>query len=61
MGMEARFTATWVAAVSRSKSLAAAEGIGANIVDEATLVELRELHDRAHEALSRVEHRVDVR
>jgi hypothetical protein len=42
-------------------ALSVAEGIGANIADEATLVELRELHDRAHEALSRIEHRVDVR
>lgn len=41
-------------------ALSVAEGIGANIADEATLVELRELHDRAHAALSGLEHRVDV-
>jgi hypothetical protein len=41
-------------------ALSVAEGIGENIADEATLVELRELRDRAHEALSRLEHRVDV-
>jgi hypothetical protein len=41
-------------------ALSVAEGIGSNIADEATLVELRELHDRAHEALGRLEHRVDV-
>jgi hypothetical protein len=42
-------------------ALSVAEGIGANIADEATLVELRELHDRAWEALSRIEQRVDAR
>ena len=42
-------------------ALSVAEGIGTNIADEATLVELRELHDRAREALSRIEQRVDVR
>jgi len=41
-------------------ALSIAEGVGANIADEATLVELRELHDRARDALSRVEQRVDV-
>ena len=41
--------------------LNAAQRLGAEIVDEATLAELLELHDRAQRVLARVEHRVDVR
>ena len=40
--------------------LSAAERIGTDIVDEAVLAELRELHDRAVRVLARLEHRVDV-
>jgi hypothetical protein len=48
-------------AAATEVALSAAESLGPNVADEATLVELRELHDRAHEALGRLEHRVDVR
>ena len=41
--------------------LSAAERLDADIVDEVTLVELLELHDRTQRALRRIEHRVDVR
>ncbi len=40
--------------------LSAAERVGADIVDEAVLAELHELHDRAVRVLARLEHRVDV-
>jgi hypothetical protein len=40
--------------------LSAAERIDTDIVDEAVLAELRELHDRAVRVLARLEHRVDV-
>lgn len=40
--------------------LSAAERVGADIVDEAVLAELQELHDRAVRVLARLEHRVDV-
>jgi hypothetical protein len=41
--------------------LSAAERMDADIVDEAVLAELHELHDRAVRALARLEYRVDVR
>jgi hypothetical protein len=41
--------------------LSAAKRLDADIVDDATLAELLELHDRAQRALGRIEHRVDVR
>jgi hypothetical protein len=41
--------------------LSAAERLDADIVDEATLAELLELHDRAQRALSRIEQPSDVR
>jgi hypothetical protein len=40
--------------------LSAAERIDTDIVDEAVLAELHELHDRAVRVLARLEHRVDV-
>jgi len=41
--------------------LNAAKRVDADVVDEATLAELLDLHDRAQRALARVEHRVDIR
>jgi hypothetical protein len=41
--------------------LNAAQRLGPDVVGEATLAELLELHDRAQRALARVEQRVDVR
>ena len=40
--------------------LSAAERIDSDIVDEAVLAELHDLHDRAVRLLARLEHRVDV-
>ena len=40
--------------------LSAAERVDADIVDEAVLAELHELHDRAVRVLARLEHRVDI-
>jgi hypothetical protein len=40
--------------------LNAAEKLDPEFVDEAILVDLQELHDRARRALARVEQRVDV-
>jgi hypothetical protein len=40
--------------------LSAAERVDADIVDDAVLAELHDLHDRAVRLLARLEHRVDV-
>jgi hypothetical protein len=41
--------------------LSAARKLDAEIVDEALLADLLDLHDRAERVLGRLEHRVDVR
>jgi hypothetical protein len=40
--------------------LSSAERVDADIVDEAVLAELHDLHDRAVRLLARLDHRVDV-